>query len=239
MDSLSRCPKLSAAEFFKDSPWLQIPENRCGEILVEPLYPRGGLLGGSSSIGAPKVSKLAALAAARKKKENDNPSGSTTQNATNSVVLLDKLSGKTTVTKTVDESQLKLKTSGSEPASFEKSAKSQDRKRPVRNPRSSTPSVQAEKSVSEPQVSEDPPAAPESVAATVAVLAASPSIFARTMFGSFEKNPKMPINISESSSFFLPSASNTELNPFAGPSPDDIVIKAQNSKGWTRKIREI
>src|SRR5947207_10758761 len=65
----------SAAEFFRDSPWLNIPPHRKGEILVESLYPRGGLKGGSSSssrtpplnTASGKMSKLAALAAARKK----------------------------------------------------------------------------------------------------------------------------------------------------------------------------
>ncbi|OJJ85895.1 putative translation elongation factor EF-1 subunit [Aspergillus glaucus CBS 516.65] len=62
----------SAAEFFRDSPWLNVPSHRKADILVEPLYPRMGLLGGAPESGG-KVSKLAALAAARKKKEGEKP----------------------------------------------------------------------------------------------------------------------------------------------------------------------
>lgn len=62
----------SAAEFFRDSPWLNVPSHRKADILVEPLYPRMGLLGGAPESGG-KASKLAALAAARKKKEEEKP----------------------------------------------------------------------------------------------------------------------------------------------------------------------
>ncbi|KAL7811428.1 hypothetical protein V8C44DRAFT_330409 [Trichoderma aethiopicum] len=51
--------------FFDDMPWLNIPRDR-ETMFVEPLRPRGGLLGGTGS--APKVSKLQALAAMRKRK---------------------------------------------------------------------------------------------------------------------------------------------------------------------------
>ncbi|KAJ9614368.1 hypothetical protein H2200_002504 [Cladophialophora chaetospira] len=61
----------SAAEFFKDTPWLKIPEHRKAEIIIEPLHPRGRLLGGTSTTG--KKSKLAALAAKRRQKENEPP----------------------------------------------------------------------------------------------------------------------------------------------------------------------
>lgn len=65
-----RCPvPFSAADFFRDSPWLNVPQHRKADILVEPLYPRLGLLGGASQEG--KMSKLAALAAARKKKNSE------------------------------------------------------------------------------------------------------------------------------------------------------------------------
>ncbi|KEF54481.1 elongation factor 1-alpha [Exophiala aquamarina CBS 119918] len=63
----------SAAEFFKDSPWLRVPEHRKAEITIQPAYPRRGLLGGASK--GSKMSKLAALAAKRKQQANE-PSGS-------------------------------------------------------------------------------------------------------------------------------------------------------------------
>ncbi|KAJ9398086.1 hypothetical protein DTO282F9_4996 [Paecilomyces variotii] len=67
---------LSAADFFRDSPWLNVPAHRKADILVEPLYPRLGLLGGAPESSG-KVSKLAALAAARKKKEAGKPAATT------------------------------------------------------------------------------------------------------------------------------------------------------------------
>lgn len=67
----------SAADFFKDCPWLQIPEHRKAEITIHPLYPRVGLLGGASK--GSKMSKLAALAAKRKQQVNEQ-SGSLSSN---------------------------------------------------------------------------------------------------------------------------------------------------------------
>jgi len=66
----------SVKDFFKDMPWLHTPLDRQA-IFIAPLYPRGGLLGGSSD-GAPKMSKLQALAAARKKKAQEQKSSGST-----------------------------------------------------------------------------------------------------------------------------------------------------------------
>ncbi|KAL7622315.1 hypothetical protein AAE478_007819 [Parahypoxylon ruwenzoriense] len=56
------------ASFFNDMPWLNIPKDR-ETVFIEPPRVRGGLLGGASAPG--KISKLQALAAARKKKAED------------------------------------------------------------------------------------------------------------------------------------------------------------------------
>jgi len=241
MDSGPTCAKFSAAEFFRDSPWLHIPDARRGEILIQPLYPRGCLLGGSPTAGGPKVSKLAALAAARKKKENDTSGGSSSQKSTNSVALLDKLSGKTAAIKVSDESPASSKTTSSGTTALEQTKTSQDRKYPVRNLKSSSPSVQANISVNYLGASESTPTDSKSPVSPTPIPAASPSIFAKTIFGCSDGNQDMPVNLSELSNFFMPPefASNTELDPFAGPSPDDIVIKAQNSKGSTQKLGEV
>jgi elongation factor 1 alpha-like protein len=50
---------------FMDMPWLNVPQHRLATF-TEPYCPPGGLLGGGE--GAPKMSKLQALAAERKKK---------------------------------------------------------------------------------------------------------------------------------------------------------------------------
>lgn len=235
------CTKYSAAEFFKDSPWLRIPEDRRGEIVIEPLYPRGGLLGGSSSAGGPKVSKLAALAAARKKKESNDRSGDSTQNLTTSVALLDKLGGKTNASKVGEESTLKRKTSSSGTTPSVKSERLEDRKYPIRKRKSSSPPAHTQENISDLKGSGNIPPKSESPPAPVTVPSASPSTFAQTIIGSSTETQRTSINILESSSFIVPLefASNTKSDPFAGPSPDDIVIKAQNSKGSTQKIREV
>ncbi|ODH49558.1 translation elongation factor Tu [Paracoccidioides brasiliensis] len=68
---IPECPQpFSTADFFKDSPWLNIPAQCKADILIEPLYPPLGLLGGAPEASG-KVSKLAALAA-RKRKDNEH-----------------------------------------------------------------------------------------------------------------------------------------------------------------------
>ncbi|PTB64630.1 hypothetical protein BBK36DRAFT_1122831 [Trichoderma citrinoviride] len=56
------------ANFFDDMPWLNIPRGR-ETVFIETPRPRGGLLGGTGS--APKMSKLQALAAMRKRKNEE------------------------------------------------------------------------------------------------------------------------------------------------------------------------
>lgn len=58
-------PRASLSHFFHDMPWGNIPKHR-ETTFIPPPMPRGGLLGGSGA--PPKMSKLQALAAARKKK---------------------------------------------------------------------------------------------------------------------------------------------------------------------------
>ncbi|PHH81533.1 hypothetical protein CDD82_550 [Ophiocordyceps australis] len=53
---------------FDDMPWLHVPEHRIAH-LIPPVQPQGGLLGGGD--GSPRMSKLQALAAARKKKQDE------------------------------------------------------------------------------------------------------------------------------------------------------------------------
>ncbi|XXG95976.1 hypothetical protein Hte_002253 [Hypoxylon texense] len=62
---------ISFVGFFDDMPWLSIPKDR-QTVFVEPPRSKGGLLGGASTPG--KMSKLQALAAARKKKADDQKS---------------------------------------------------------------------------------------------------------------------------------------------------------------------
>jgi len=216
----------SAVGFFKDSPWLRVPKDRLGEILIEPLYPRGRLLGGSSKPeGAPK-SKLAALAAARKKKENQHAESD--HYATSSVALLDRLGGKTQGTKSFSL--------GKEPRSpvVEHAGSAQMRKYPGRKLSNPAPSpagqsVDASSLVSTPD--------PGVETRRDIKLAAAPSTFAQTMLG-FSTNAKGPGAEPSDHYALRGSEPHTEFN-FTGPSPDDIVLKAQDSRVSTPKRVEV
>ncbi|KAJ9640515.1 hypothetical protein H2199_006054 [Coniosporium tulheliwenetii] len=78
-----------------DTPWLQLPEHRRGNISLEPVIPQLRLLGGSSK----PSSKLAALAAARKKKEEEKRAAAPTTDTSaqlpdRAISLLDRLGSK-------------------------------------------------------------------------------------------------------------------------------------------------
>jgi len=215
---------VSAAEFFHETPWLNVPIHRHGEIMVEPLYRRGGLLGGSS-----KPSKLASLAAARKKKQDEEKAASGPASAgahsdkepDRAVALLDRLNIKGKAKENVPPSL----GSSEQPGRLLKSKSAQTRY-PVRRKRSPPP-VQRQEEPSNP-VSEP------STIVEIPDLRAPPSTFAATMIGAshMEFQPRSP----EGSMFSLPYVHEkvfTNANPFAGPSPDDIVTNAQ-AKGARR-----
>lgn len=229
----SCCSVMSAAEFFKDSPWVNIPEDRRGEILIEPLYPPGRLLGGSSSQGG-KVSKLAALAAARKKKEQEKSQIDPSQTSTTSVALLDKLGGKKSAQRAREDTvQLVSKLAVSDDGSAEQTLEVQELGYPSRKRKSSITFLQSEQDDQDPKrVQFFSSCFPGQKAPIVAPVAA-PSMFARAMFG-MDATEEPPIKRSKMI-FTLPRAplSYAEIDPFAGPSPDDIVRAAQNSKGLT------
>ena len=229
--SAGSCPTpFKAADYFRDSPWLDVPMNRRAEIIIEPLYPRGRLLGGSSSGGSQKVSKLAALAAARKKKENAETTSK--QQSSTSVALLDKLGGNRKPNEslskrsTMVDHKLEPSTSSGEAHPLGMQA----RKYPTRKRKSPSPPP-----IDQAPVEEDPDSIdvkPRSIAPIVG----SPSLFARTMLGSsssFQEHArKDPVSFaSVFSPVYASEVNPTKSNPFAGPSPDDIVASAQNSKG--------
>ncbi len=222
----------SAADFFKDSPWLDIPIERRGEILIEPLYPRGGLLGGSSSQGTGKISKLAALAAARKKKDQGRSQDGSSGASNTSVALLDRLSGKAKSTSETpgrpsSETQIsKDRKQEPIPAHSDPLYSARIRKCSVPN---------EEEKVAE--VLETPATEFQELKQLVVVPVAAPSMFAKVMFGMadavYERQSKRMKRII----FALPQGPDAEINPFAGPSPDDEVSRAQqHSKGLVSRI---
>lgn len=176
------------ATFFLDAPWLNIPAERKGDFIA-PLHPRGGLLGGSPGEG-PKMSKLQALAAERKKKQQE---------------------------------QKERGSSGVEKAMTNigpiKDAKFKGGKYPAVN---STGSLTPQP-IQEQTEEKDADASNRDNNADPA----EPSDFASTMFSA--TSPAKPRHRTDSS-FTLPyitATASVPTDPFAGLSPDDIVLAAQ------------
>ena len=209
--------------------------DRRGEILIEPLYPRGGLLGGASKTSGAPTSKLAALAAARKKKENEKHNDPT-KLFNSSAMLLDKLGTKVNDGQGFNQGTASAsKTSSPITKGNEVEATHHSRKYPTRLRKSSIPPAQSEPAPSESVVSSEDDMFP------ITNIIAAPSPFAQTMTGSsrqFFVIPPQPPDILAQKLLHTLHMGNTKSNPFAGPSPDDIVTAAQKSKGSNKVFKE-
>ncbi|KAL4817258.1 hypothetical protein BDW67DRAFT_174826 [Aspergillus spinulosporus] len=224
----------SAADFFRDSPWLNIPAQRKADILVEPLYPRLGLLGGAPESGGGKMSKLAALAAARKKKESDKPPASTTGNDAQStseakgapLSLRERLASK----------QGKQESSPSLQHLKRRSEQSQPQKKSP-EPKPSTPAATGlEDSVKNIQIEDNRQQEKKEQPLNIR---APPSTFAVTIVGD-DTRPKMtePSHLYTNTLDLIRIYGQELAEPFdfSGPSPDDVVLNAQSSaKGFKSK----
>ncbi|KAF5857553.1 Hsp70 suppressor, GTPase facilitates ribosomal subunit dissociation [Aspergillus alliaceus] len=238
-------PHFSAADFFRDSPWLNVPAHRKADILIEPLYPRLGLLGGAPESGG-KVSKLAALAAARKKKEGDKaspaPAQSTepnkaqtppTEQKSASLSLRERLAGNGKLQKT-DGAQSprplgKLSRLGSH----------SPQKRPSPEPTKQNGALQVNQVTVQKESPAEPPMSKEENEQPAANIRASPSTFASTIVGGATR-PKMtepsPLYSNSLDLLTIYGQDLTESFDFTGPSPDDVVLNAQSSaKGFKSK----
>lgn len=184
--------------------------------MVEPMQPSGGLLGGSSSQGGQKMSKLAALAAARRKKENATQEGASAQTVNNSVALLDKLS----INK---ETDVKVKRQSEDPPEQPRPRKYPSRKAQVEV----EPAPKEPESPEPEELKEDEPDAP----------VAQPSAFASVLCGSQHHGADSASALPSSFSAYGFLADHP--NPFAGPSPDDLVSKAQKeSKSLNKNAKK-
>lgn len=235
---------VAAEDFFKDCPWLHVPPDRKADILIEPLYPRFGLLGGSPPASGEKTSKLAALAAARKRKEADKASSNAITESTHSdngqqsssLSLLSKLSSNKQAPSSVNAKPLASLTNRRRQTEESRERRAAglpdllDQTKtdiPIRPERS-----QEDASVQLPN---------EDSSLTAADLQALPSTFARTMIGGEASyNYHRSDTVSSWSTLFVvyPSSQDTKMFDFAEPSPDDVVLKAQNSKG-SRSRQEV
>lgn len=216
-------PRRSATELglFLDAPWGNIVKDRQGDIMLERLYPRGGLLGGS---GGPlgKTSKLAALAKARKEKseaQKREQQQSLEGEKRTAVSMLSRLSQKQSpppalpIPKTLDIL----------PAGIPKSpvAKAQT---PPQTGAPNKPSPSLDQSTRE-----TPEERPQEEFVPALDLRAGPSKFAVSMFGD-RITSSYEIEVTDARMFSLPGVPlNAQGTAFTGPSPDDIVAAAQNS----------
>ncbi|KAF2139389.1 uncharacterized protein K452DRAFT_320517 [Aplosporella prunicola CBS 121167] len=220
------------ADFFSDTPWLNVPSHRLGCISVDPIYPRGRLLGGSS-----KPSKLAALAAARKKKQEEAkansaaPEGQTAQQPDRAVQLLDRLGNKAKTEAKPAENQsseattttISDKTNGSEAFA----PKAPAIPLPIRKRKGSSPSPPREEKI-EPA----PEPEPKRQKFRVEDLKAPPSAFAVGFLGlngsEQRGQPKPQSQLPQRFYPWGPEYVKAKINPFADPSPDDVVLAAQS-----------
>lgn len=204
-------------DHFIGIPWLHVPAERQGIITPLRLAPRGGLLGGSG-----KPSKLAALAAARKKAQAERTSGDENQKreaereSSASISLLDRLSLQS---KPGDRSS-----SASAAGDKRPSPLSEGPPPPRKYPRPKKPGNDLPSTVPPQQSSQDAitSADPESDARPlIEDIRTTPSTFALTMFGA--SSSAQP----SATPFTFPS-SPAPADPFSSPSPDDIVLSAQS-----------
>lgn len=219
--------QFSVREFFKDSPWLNVPTHRKAEILIEPLYPRLGLLGGAPEASG-KMSKLAALAAARKKREaqangpgSQSVSPPSEEEKSRSISLLDRLSaGKPQISPQEPRTpKLSLRK--------DRSAPSVPLASPTSPPVEATPEPEAQIPDKGP-----PDVEPDTKPHRVQVdLRADPSIFATTIVGQWNKEmASSPHCSSRKIDMRVVFGQDlTDTFNFAEPSPDDAVLNAQNA----------
>lgn len=202
---------------FRNIPWTDVPQHMKGNIIVEYSLPPLRLLGGAPS-------KLAALAAARKKKEAEQKAGNATDNQETpqmSISLLDRLGTKPS----------KPEEATSEEAPLPQSLPSQiQRAYPIRKRKSpSPPPPVADRRPTPAESTIELPTLPLPQAPSIR---ADPSIFAQAMCGGSAPSLSTqtePLHFKEN---MLPTLYGrasvfADSNPFAGPSPDDIVTQAQ------------
>jgi elongation factor 1 alpha-like protein len=196
---------------FHDLPWGLIPPSRQA-LFFAPERPKGGLLGGSGA--PPKVSKLQALAAARKKKAEEKKTAEKIGQAE------EKLSG------------LRL---GQKEARGKENEKQRagwpSKRQKVSEPEE--PNIPAQQDQEPRPVPADESDANQEEEEVIPVEAAQPSAFAQTLLGS-ASTPTTPASLQ---TFALPYAAfpSSVADAFSVPSPDDAVLAAQSKGSLSRQ----
>lgn len=204
--------------------------------MIQPLYPRLGLLGGAPEAGG-KVSKLAALAQARKKKEGEKTAA---PSEPSSSAPAEKPAATTSDVQAAPRSLAERLAAGTKSPKPEGSPRRLEKAEPPALSPLQKQSPPAPSGVSEPSV-------PDSTAmeiniqdglkdepeplAPATVLRASPSMFASTIVGDGVPTLAEPSHLHSNSVDLLKIYGQDHAEPFdfAGPSPDDVVLNAQNT----------
>ncbi|KAK6005176.1 hypothetical protein QM012_007955 [Aureobasidium pullulans] len=219
-------PHTNPADLFNGIPWFNVPEERVGCIVSEQVRPPLRLLGGTG-----KPSKLAALAAARKKKEAEQKAaqeGGQSEKPSGVASLMDRLG--TRSAQPISQENTKPGDVNQQP---------ETRTFPIRKRKSPSPP---------PPVEDRRPAAPEPSTTEVVEptpkpvehVRAGPSIFASTMCGGSSRRRPSHQDPAILSQNILPAiyghdANLANTNAFSGPSPDDIVMQAQAKASGAKK----
>lgn len=201
---------------FSDMPWFDVPEHR-KTVFIAPPRPRGGLLGGGDGS---KMSKLQALAAARKKKTEEK------KDQDQAVKGIRRLS--------ISENPETVKKENMAPAAFPKRQKLSDPREqvgssppPLRDlnakPQFSS-SIKRETELLAGYEANDAPEDME-IEGTAATPHSAPSVFAQTLFGPAPGASRK--RQSDLLSMPYTTSSSFSAAAFDEPSPDDVVLAAQ------------
>ncbi|KAI0026089.1 hypothetical protein F4780DRAFT_774286 [Xylariomycetidae sp. FL0641] len=221
-------PNRPAPGFFQDMPWLKIPKQR-ETVFIAPVRPPGGLLGGTGAPG--KMSKLQALAAARKKKADQQATGeSGMQKTTQKMSTL-------SVGPSAQENIRPPATAGRETHSRQPDGATE-----TRSPRRDVEHARGIRKDTPADAFSQWDAAPPPTSANLDVHGnrgpaepAAPSAFAQTILGSAPGSASpAPAHRKEYPLPYL-SLVPSVTDAFSGPSPDDVVSSAQ-SKASNKKI---
>lgn len=221
-------PRQSFAHFFQDMPWGSILTSRRQTTFLEPSRPRGGLLGGGPA-NPPKTSKLAQIAAERKRKLEEKKAQEEAEPRRN--VLAEKprdtnsdfMSSSWSSRLEVRLKAPKARVGETSPAPA--------------SPRNSAPGRQLPPTLSQllhPTSLPPDVDAPEYMdsESDLGLRKANPSSFASALFGSTSPTPSRQIP----AAFSLPyMAFSPSFEAFSRPSPDDVVLAAQAEGSLTGK----
>ncbi|KAJ6135196.1 HBS1-like protein [Penicillium capsulatum] len=216
------------------------------EIMVEPLYPQLGLLGGAPEAG--KVSKLAALAAARNKNKEESK-GDTKIETVPSPSAVPQPAQSEALPKTIGTPSLKDRLAASSKLSKPSEAGARLRRAGKSGLSSSEPAQKKPQHESPKAKLEPGPVPAEQPAEKMTEdqepqqrmpdMRASPSMFASAIVGDTPRpEPAEPSHLHSNSVDLLKIYGQDHAEPFdfAGPSPDDVVLNAQDTaKGMKSK----